>query len=71
MTEVDRETNRTTTKSIDEDASLPGGPLLLRWGVGSRQGPEPQARVDRPVAPSACSEARSASERRNSAYGGF
>ena len=25
MTEVDRETNRTTTKSIDEDASLPGG----------------------------------------------
>ena len=67
MIAVHRETNRTTTKSIDGDTSLPGGHLLLRWGSGSRQGPEPQARVDRPVALSACSEARSASEHRNSA----
>ena len=71
MTDVDRETNRTTTKSIDEDASLPGGDNPSAVAVGSRQGPEPQARVDRPVAPSACSEARSASEHRNSAWEGF
>ena len=68
MIAVHRETNR-TTKSIDEDASLPGGHILLRSRFGSRQGPEPQARVDRPVALSACSEAHSASEHRNSACG--
>ena len=44
-----------------------GGYILLRSRFGSRQGLEPQARVDRPVALSACSEARSASEHRNSA----
>jgi hypothetical protein len=69
MIAVHRETNRTTTKSIDGDTSLPGGHILLRSRFGSRQGPEPQARVDRPVALSACSEAHSASEHRNSACG--
>ena len=54
---------------IDEDTSLPGGHIPLRSRFGSRQGPEPQARVDRPVAPLACSEAHSASEHRNSACG--
>ena len=69
MIDVHRETNRAVTNNIDEDASLPGGHILLRSRFGRRQGPEPQARVDRPVALSACSEAHSASEHRNSACG--
>ena len=57
-------TNSTATRS---PSPLVGGHILLRSRFGRRQGLEPQARVDRPVALSACSEAHSASEHRNSA----
>jgi len=47
------------SKATRPPSSSVSGHILLRSRFGRRQGPEPQARVDRPVAPSACSEARS------------